>query len=253
MTRIRYVAATWLLSCHLAQACSPAPVEQQYALVNGQLVYQWVTAGRAGAMEATLINNVEGVDVSRFHLASPHTPVQTDNTGPWRDGGPLQRPSYYTDGHNVYYKGTQLQNPAGTPAVHAASFVQPFAGMTFAADNESLYYDGERTDNNTTAAPLDIASLKVVDEYLLMDIRNLYHRGKIVGSAKGFRIIASKPYGSGSSCRQGKHVIARNNKTVFLDGVAINADATTFRVKRWEPDTVLDYVDKHGSHTYSYK
>lgn len=128
--------------------------------------------------------------------------------------------------------------------------MQPLVGG-FAVDNASLYYNGKRVDDNIGVRQVDVPSLKAVDEYLLMDNRKLYRHGQFVGLARGFQIITSKPYGD-VSCKSGEHTIARNSDTVFVDGVAIEADADTFELKRWMPNMVLDYVDKNGQHTYRY-
>jgi hypothetical protein len=251
VTVIRYTVMALLLSCDLAEACSVASYERQYAIVQGQLVYQENSHEEPASIKATLINTIEDVDIANFHRVASRSPSQSEGNGFWNDGNYFQSPSYYTDGKNVFYEGKKLENPTGTPIVNAASFAQPLVG-TFAFDNASLYYNGKRVDDNIGAKQVDINSLKAVDEYLLMDNRNIYHHGQFVGSARGFQIITSKPYGDGASCESGEHVIARNSDTVFVDGVAIEADADTFELKRWMPDMVLDYTDKNGKHAYRY-
>lgn len=245
-------ALALLLTGQLAQACSVVSNEQQYAVVAGQLVYQPTPSGEM-SINAASIKKIEDVDVAHFHRAGPRAPTQPESNGPWRDSSFFLAPSYYTDNTRVFYRGAPLINPPGTEPVNAPTFVQPLAGIPFAADASSLYYDGTRSDDNRGAKQVDIASLKVLDEYLLMDRRNLYHKGQFVGVTTGFQVMASKPYGNGASCFQGRHVIARNVDTVFVDGVAIGAHAATFKIKRWMPGLVLDFSDQQGPHTYRYQ
>lgn len=251
MTVISYTAIALLLTCNLAGACSMASYERQYAIVQGQLVYQQISHEESASHKTTVLNKIENVDLTHFHRVTPHSSPHPESNSPWSDGGYFGVPGYYTDNKSIFYEGKKLENPTGSPVVNAVSFAQPLVG-TFAVDNASIYYNGNRVDDNIGGKQVDISSLKGVDEYLLMDNRNLYHHGQFVGSARGFQIITSKPYGDGASCKRSKHVIARNSDTVFVDGVAIEADADTFELKRWMPDMVLDYTDKNGQHVYRY-
>ncbi len=52
---------------------------------------------------------------------------------------------WLTDGQHILWVGKIVQNPPGKPPVDAATFR---AYGRFAADKDSLYFDGERTDDN---------------------------------------------------------------------------------------------------------
>lgn len=53
-----------------------------------------------------------------------------------------------------------MYNPPGTPPVDIPSF-QTFD--SFAADKNSLYYEGKRTGDNSTERPVDVATLRKID------------------------------------------------------------------------------------------
>lgn len=74
MTVIHYTAMVLLISCNLAEACSVASYERQYAIVQGQLVYQQISHEKSALIKTTLINEVEGVDITSFHRVGPRPP-----------------------------------------------------------------------------------------------------------------------------------------------------------------------------------
>lgn len=90
---------------------------------------------------------------------------------------------WLTDGQHILWVGKIVQNPPGKPPVDAATFR---AYGRFAADKDSLYFDGERTDDNHGEKRVDIDSLQQVGGNIklndsgdvLKDRRNLYFQGR---------------------------------------------------------------------------
>ncbi|ECY4092480.1 hypothetical protein AU780_23615, partial [Salmonella enterica subsp. enterica serovar Hadar] len=72
----------------------------------------------------------------------------------------------------------------------------------FAADKDSLYFDGERTDDNHGEKRVDIDSLQQVGGNIklndsgdvLKDRRNLYFQGRWLASAQGYSILGVKSW-----------------------------------------------------------
>lgn len=234
----------WFFS-GVALACSPVYMEYRYAAKDGQLVYERWSEDKTSSVESRLT----GVNLARFHRVLP----LTDDAKSWLDGiRYFNDPNYFTDNNQMFYNGKPMVNPVGAPAIDAKSFTQPFNNFSFAVDKFSIYYRGERTDANSGAKRVDLASLKPADEHILMDANNLYHAGKFIGVAQGFEVLKTQEYVVGSFCYQGNNVIARNRDTVFVNGIAISTDVNSFKIKRWMPDILLDYTDKNGSHSYYY-
>ncbi|VVP57927.1 hypothetical protein [Pseudomonas fluorescens] len=134
MIVIRYSTMALLFSCHLAQACSMYSDERKYPLFQGKLEYQRISRQNSAS---TLINKINNVDIAHFHPVTPHSLPQSESNSPWNVGDYFQGPSYYTDNKSVFYEGKKLENPKGTPTVHAASFLQLLA-RRFAIDNTSI-------------------------------------------------------------------------------------------------------------------
>ncbi|VUS37359.1 hypothetical protein [Klebsiella spallanzanii] len=176
--------------------------------------------------------------------------------------------NWMTDGRHILWAGKMVQNPPGAPAVDAASFR---AYGRFAADKHSLYFDGERTDDNPADNPLDMATLKEISGDLaegdasdiVKDRHNLYYHGRRLGSADGFVLLGLKswdqrgPLISYSSCEPARNAgpwdtLVRNADRVFINGEPLNADPDSFAVVRWMPGSLLIYRDKHGEKRYPY-
>lgn len=90
-----------------------------------------------------------------------------------------------------------VQNPPGTPKVDVATFR---AWGRFAADKDSLYFDGERTDDNRDEKQVDMDSLQQVggsgdSADVLKDRHNIYFQGHWLGSAQGYSILGVKSLG----------------------------------------------------------
>ncbi len=238
------LAVLWLFS-GAALACSPIFYEYRYAAKDGQLVYERWSEDKTVSIEQRLA----GVNLAKFHRVLP---LDKDPKS-WVDGVRyFNDANYFTDNKQVLYNGQVLANSPDLPAIDAKTFRQPFNNFSFAVDKSSIYYQGKRTDDNTGAKRVDLSTLKPVDEHILMDANNLYHAGKFIGVADGYKVLKTQQYVIGSYCSQGLNIIARNRDTLFVNGIAIPGDADSFKIKRWMPDIVLDYSDSLGSHTYGY-
>lgn len=170
--------------------------------------------------------------------------------------------NWMTDGRHILWAGKIVRNPPNTPAVDAASF---HAWGRFAADKYSLYFDGERTDNNPQQSPVDMATLEEIGgknaegdaSDVVKDRHSLYYHGRRIGDAKGFTLLGLKSWDQRgslidySSCEPAANVgpwdtLIRNTRQVFLNGDPIPADPDTFQVVRWMPGSRLIYRDKNG-------
>lgn len=146
---------------------------------------------------------------------------------------------YLSDGRVILWAGRVLQNPEGTPRVYIASFK---AFGPFAADKYSLYFDGQRSDDNAAEKRVDMATLEKTEVWnLLRDKNNLYLKGRWLASADGFRILRQA---------SSTEYIALTTTQVIVNGVPITADAQTFHIVRWMPGDWLRYRDKNGEHDY---
>lgn len=238
------LVVSWLFSS-AALACSPIFYEYRYAAKDGQLVYeQW-----SEDKNVSVKQRLTGVNLAKFHRVLP---LEKDPKS-WVDGVRyFNDANYFTDNKQVLYNGQTLTDSGDFPPIDAKTFKQPFNNFSFAVDKSSIYYQGQRTDDNTGAKRVDLSTLKPADEHILMDANNLYHAGKYIGVAEGYKILKTQQYVIGSYCAQGLNIIARNRDTIFVNGVAIPGDADSFKIKRWMPDIVLDYSDNNGSYTYGY-
>lgn len=175
---------------------------------------------------------------------------------------------WLTDGRHILWAGKIVQNPPGTPKVDAATFR---AWGRFAADKDSLYFDGERTDDNHGEKQVDMDSLQQVGGRMnsldsadvLKGRRNLYFQGRWLGSAQGYSILDIKPWTrrpiiySPNSCESKSNpgpwdTIWRTKSQVFVNGDAINADPDTFHIVRWIAGSLLIYRDKDGEKRYAF-
>ncbi|ELW9066487.1 DKNYY family protein, partial [Escherichia coli] len=87
---------------------------------------------------------------------------------------------WVTDGRVILWRGKIVSNPPGTPTVDIASFQ---AMGRFAVDKYSLYFDGQRTESNSGASRVDLATLKAIEgnSTTLVDSKNLYLSGRRQG------------------------------------------------------------------------
>jgi hypothetical protein len=235
-----------LLQGVATHACEPSGEVYRYAQSNEQLFYESIMPGEK---KGSIITKISGVNLKQFHRIIKNS----RNEDPWLDGMRFNNdPNYFTDGQRVFWQGEIVTSSLDALPVNATSFTQPFEGYSFAADKHNIYFQGKRSDDNTAENKINIKKIKRLDEYILSDGVHLYHNGKYIGVAKGYKVIQTKGYGNGASCQQGVNIIARNIDSVFVDGVRIKADADSFSIKRWMPNTLLDYHDKNGVHTYAY-
>lgn len=175
---------------------------------------------------------------------------------------------WLTDGRHILWAGKIVQNPPGMPMVDASTFR---AYGRFAADKDSLYFDGERTDDNKGKKRVDMDSLQQVGGNIefddsgdvLKDGRNLYFQGRWLGSAEGYSILGVKSWDrrnilfSPTTCDTQYNpgpwdTILRTATQVFVNGVPIQADPDSFRIVRWIAGSLLVYRDKEGEKRYSF-
>ncbi|UGS39803.1 hypothetical protein [Pseudocitrobacter corydidari] len=187
-------------------------------------------------------------------------------SGELKNGG--WRFDWLTDGQHILWAGKIVQNPPGAPKVDVATFR---AYGRFAADKDSLYFDGERTDDNHGEKQVDFASLQSVggipdaqdDADVLKDSHNLYYRGRWISSAKGYVILGVKSWNQNGPIRPRTTCDTRYNPgpwdtlfrtptQVFLNGKALPTDPDSFAIVRWMPGTLLIYRDKNGTHRYAF-
>ncbi|ENB4453254.1 hypothetical protein PS031_20635 [Escherichia albertii] len=150
--------------------------------------------------------------------------------------------TWLTDGRSVLWAGKVLKNPSGKPNVDAASF-QAFGA--FAADKRSIYFDGQRTDDNSGDKQVDMSSLAETEIWnLLRDKNSLWHKGRWLGHADGFQILRH------DSALQ---FVVLTDSQVIVNGTSLPADSKTFQIIRWMPGELLVYRDKNGEHDYELK
>ena len=150
--------------------------------------------------------------------------------------------TWLTDGRSVLWAGKVLKNPSGKPNVDAASF-QAFGA--FAADKHSIYFDGQRTDDNSGDKQVDMSSLAETEIWnLLRDKNSLWHKGRWLGHADGFQILRH------DSALQ---FVVLTDSQVIVNGTSLPADSKTFQIIRWMPGELLVYRDKSGEHDYELK
>ncbi|MCZ8551364.1 hypothetical protein PS040_21140 [Escherichia albertii] len=150
--------------------------------------------------------------------------------------------TWLTDGRSVLWAGKVLKNPSGKPNVDAASF-QAFGA--FAADKRSIYFDGQRTDDNSGDKQVDMSSLAETEIWnLLRDKNSLWHKGRWLGHADGFQILRH------DSALQ---FVVLTDSQVIVNGTSLPADSKTFQIIRWMPGELLVYRDKSGEHDYEIK
>lgn len=67
----------------------------------------------------------------------------------------------------------------------------------FAVDKYSLYFDGQRTESNSGASCVDLATLKAIEgnSTTLVDSKNLYLSGRRQGSSSNVTVLEKKMVG----------------------------------------------------------
>ncbi|WP_312384772.1 DKNYY family protein [Atlantibacter subterraneus] len=176
--------------------------------------------------------------------------------------------SYHSDGRHVLWAGKLVRNPPGAPPVHAATF---HVFGRFAADKDSLYFDGVRTEANEG---VDFATLNEINAgaswhngyepeqaTVLRDKHYLYLRGHRVENPDSYTITAQKswdqrgkftpfypcinsPYGPWDT-------LAHTADRMIINGHVLDADVESFSVIRWLPGTLFIYRDKNGVKRFS--
>lgn len=141
---------------------------------------------------------------------------------------------WITDGHVILWRGKIVSNPPGTPTVDVASFK---ALGRFAVDKYSLYFDGQRTESNSGASKVDLATLKAIEDNssTLVDRHNLYLLERRQASSDDFSVLQSKLWGDIERFRPrnegatSRDLLIRHRQDVFLNGQRIaDVDADTF-------------------------
>lgn len=224
--------------------------------------------------DTKIIQRLPQANTKQFHRVNwPPTMTQYDTE--WDEG--YSQHFYFSDNQRIYWIGQAISNPPGTPPVDAASFQ---ARNEFAADRDSIYFNGVRTDDNHGEKQVDFDTLRGIASqhgsypgspsisYLHRDQRNLYLYGRYIGSANSYRIVAKKQPAYDqmlmTSCDSppSEQTIALTDHLVLLDGrplsyefngKTVNADPDSFRLIDWLPGQSLQYSDQRGRHEYSYR
>ncbi|QMJ68386.1 hypothetical protein [Escherichia fergusonii] len=240
------VKSSWLFIAALPLSISPSwGADFYYRQQEKGTVY--VAEDKAGKNE--ILSELPDVNFSRLwrianlankqdcRLLSDFNPDKFDCD----DEGDCQH-TWLTDGHFVIWAGKVVKNPPGKPNVDAATFQ---ALGAFAADKRSIYFDGQRTDDNSGDKQVDMSTLEETDIWnLLRDKNGLWHKGRWLGSADGFQILRHD-----SSLQ----FVVLTNSQVIVNGESLSADRKTFQIKRWMPGERLVYRDKSGEHDYELK
>lgn len=176
--------------------------------------------------------------------------------------------AYHSDGRYIVYAGKVMYNPPGTPPVDIPSF-QAFD--SFAADKNSLYYEGKRTGDNSTERPVNVAMLRKIDfdsrwrpdwlGLILRDDRYLYVNGHRLDEPDSFTVLAQKSWDQRGKFSAAFNpcvampfgpwdTLARTRTRLIINGEPLKADPDTFSIVRWMPGSLLTFRDKNGLHRY---
>jgi len=174
-----------------------------------------------------------------------------------RSGDESEHFHWVTDGRYVLWRGQQVINSATTPAIDIASFR---AYDRFAVDKYSIYFDGKRVASNSGHYQIDLATLKMNagrNSTTLVDKKNLYLKGVPKGSAHDLTFLGEKSWSQRGivefdSQRLSSDVLIRFANKIYLNGEPLNADADSFQLVRWIPDSLLIYRDKNGITRYPF-
>ncbi|WP_312384774.1 DKNYY family protein [Atlantibacter subterraneus] len=163
---------------------------------------------------------------------------------------------WVTDDHFLLWLGKKVINPANTPPVDIITFR---AYDRFGVDKDSIYFDGKRTASNTG---VDLATLKMNtgrNSTMLTDSSYLYIKGvpQGPGSAHDVTLIGEKSWDLSGKLTKEKRDIAsdliiRFANKIYLNGTALRADANSFQIVRWIPNSLLIYRDKNGTVRYPF-
>lgn len=144
------VKRSWLLIAALPLSISPSwGADFYYRQHEKGTVYVAEQKGK----EDEILSELPDVNFSRLwriaNLANKQETRLLSDFNPDKfdcdDEGDCQH-TWLTDGRSVLWAGKVLKNPSGEPNVDAASFK---AFGAFAADKRSIYFDGQRTDDNS--------------------------------------------------------------------------------------------------------
>ena len=135
---------------------------------------------------------------------------------------------WVTDGRVILWRGKIVSNPPGTPTVDIASFQ---AMGRFAVDKYSLYFDGQRTESNSGASRVDLATLKAIEgnSTTLVDSKNLYLSGRRQGSSSNVTVLEKRWWGinprlmSVNRNLYSNDLLIRSGQNIYLWSVGICA------------------------------
>lgn len=147
---------------------------------------------------------------------------------------------WVTDGRVILWRGKIVSNPPGTPTVDIASFQ---AMGRFAVDKYSLYFDGQRTESNSGASRVDLATLKSIEgnTTTLVDSKNLYLSGRRQGSSSDVTVLEKRWWGINPRLMgvnremYSNDLLIRSGQNIYLNGVRLAANADSFEIIRWIP------------------
>ncbi|VUS37347.1 DKNYY family protein [Klebsiella spallanzanii] len=161
---------------------------------------------------------------------------------------------WVTDGRTMLWRGQRVMNPPTTPTIDIASFR---AYNRFAVDKYSIYFDGKRVASNLGSSHVDLTTLRMNagrNVTTLADNNTLYLKGQPqgFGSAHNVEWLGEKSW---DACGQiaanlenkPSDILIRFANHIYLNGEPLSADANSFQVMRWIPNSLLIYRDKNGT------
>ena len=147
---------------------------------------------------------------------------------------------WVTDGRVILWRGKIVSNPPGTPTVDIASFQ---AMGRFAVDKYSLYFDGQRTESNSGASRVDLATLKAIEgnSTTLVDSKNLYLSGRRQGSSSNVTVLEKRWWGINPR-------LMSVNRNLYSNDLLIRSGQKI----RWIPHSLLVFRDNKGMYRYPF-
>ncbi|TLI96879.1 DKNYY domain-containing protein [Escherichia sp. E4385] len=248
-----FVLASLLWGISTAQAAAPRSYDQSYGK-RDEVVYRsfsWINHSYEWVVYATL----SGINKENLREAADLNGKQEEYFDSDRSDIDDEHFHWVTDGHVMLWRGNRVINPPGTPVIDIASFR---AYDRFAVDKNSIYFDGKRVASNNG---VDLATLKMNsgrNSTTLTDKNTLYLKGIPQGSASGMTLLGEKSWDRSPEFDRhykrdnSSDILIRFANKIYLNGDPINADADSFQLIRWYPDSLLIYRDKRGMKRLSF-